>query len=62
MHFSKALMRVSDSTMSMCSDALEAAFKSNRAQVVTAVNSFALRDGMVMRVKFEVEIVKPEDS
>lgn len=62
MHFSKTLMAVADNTMSMCSDALDEAFKAGKSVENVGVHSYALRDGMVMRVRFEVEIVKPEDG
>jgi len=62
MHFSKTLMSVSANTMRLCSEALDAAFKTNQPQVREASQTYALRDGLVMRVVFSAEIVRPEDN
>lgn len=61
MEFSKALMSVSQNTMLICSNVLQRAFADGTPKNDGATHSYKLRDGMVMRVRFSVEIVKPED-
>ena len=61
MQFSKAIMQVSQVVMSMCSDALTAAFDKQQDVRIEGSRMFALRDGLVMRTSFKVEVCKPED-
>lgn len=62
MHFSRALIRVSENSMSVCSDALDAALKAGVAQAHENVAVYELRDGFVMRVHTGVEILRLEKS